>query len=202
MRNAEDLDALLRLNGFELKRRNKHAVWADASGNTFVCAATPSDYRALLNCKSDLKRVMRKGGREFMDLRDKTITRPAAPFNPPKTATTPSPPPSTTKTKQLDDEAFEFCKKAREDRRSQFWMAEALAAMGYVSLNDGPITNSVVSSFLRSRGVRSRERYDRATTGSSAGSKSKFIHDLTEILSSNLSDAMKERLVRAMVQEG
>jgi hypothetical protein len=57
---SRELLQLLRANGFRLVRHRKHQIFRhSASGRNFVVAASPSDFRAELNVRAELRRFLR-----------------------------------------------------------------------------------------------------------------------------------------------
>lgn len=54
----QQVDALLRQNNFRLVRQTKHRVWRNPDGKVFVTPSTPSDWRAVKNQVTDLRRIL------------------------------------------------------------------------------------------------------------------------------------------------
>lgn len=53
-----ELRRILDEHGFVRERQNKHQVWKNPIGQTFVCASTPSDVRAYPNLLAKLRRML------------------------------------------------------------------------------------------------------------------------------------------------
>jgi predicted RNA binding protein YcfA (HicA-like mRNA interferase family) len=57
---SRELLQLLRANGLQLVRQRKHQIFRhSASGRKFVAASSPSDFRAELNVRAELRRFLR-----------------------------------------------------------------------------------------------------------------------------------------------
>jgi hypothetical protein len=202
--SRSDILRLIELNGFSLHRQNKHLVFKDAGGNNFVISKTPSDHRAELNQISHLKSVVNKLGRKFIETKPKKERENMQPqFNPPKIVTAPV----TLQTKPLDKDATEFILKCKQEGWKTKRIADALTSMGYRLLRGGPIRDATVSVILIENGFRTLNRASKNPTKEKKQKvelkaeqpKSTFLLDLTEILTSNINEAMKEKLVMSFI---
>jgi hypothetical protein len=212
---------ILELNGFTLKRQKKHLIYSNGK-QTFTTSKTPSCERAWKNNYHQLKRVLAEAGREFITEEPKRMKeKDMSGFNTPRAtvlptqATTVRPMNGTTsaplKTKTLDKDALDLALKLREQGKKQHEIATILMAQGYVSITGKKLDQTQVSVFLRQNGHRTFAPYSKANSAPTYESaplaqpprrKKKnagLLHQLTEILSSNLAEDVKEELVILMV---
>jgi hypothetical protein len=66
MNPARKLEQMLRQHNFKLVRHNRHRIYQNHEGKTFVTAMTPSDYRWALNAVTQLNRVISNPARPMV----------------------------------------------------------------------------------------------------------------------------------------
>lgn len=78
-----DLEQIIREQGFEFHRRNKHKIYKRGDGKTFVTACTPSDRRYQANAISDLARILGVPRRELLKPKERVKNhQPLEPLEP------------------------------------------------------------------------------------------------------------------------
>lgn len=107
-------------------------------------------------------------------------------------------------TKMLDDEALHFLLNARKENWTLRRMAEALNQIGYTKKDGTDLQIITISNFLCKRGYR--KKGDQQNPPKQIGKnsptikkESKFISDISEILSSNLNERMMERIIKHLI---
>lgn len=205
------MERLIELNGFSLKRRGRHLVYQNAQGHNFVTAATPSDYRAEMNIRKELERVCRRLGQKFIE-HEPQKEKPVNQFNTPRVVTqnvpniapvpsAPQPP----KVKTMDAEALRICIEGMKNKIGQQKISDILNGLHYTTVTGLPLQQKDVSLFLNKNGYKYKNTTPTIATSDGEVkrpiSRSKFIDQVTEILSSNLSDDMKEVLLIKFVED-
>lgn len=187
---------LLELNDFILVRQNNHCVWKHPQGMTFVHAATPSDHRAQLNMEKDLRRIMNERGLTMITEKQKKEKEPMqSQFNPPKTIiVSPSAP------KLLNEGTVPLLEELIAKGKTINEVVIILGTMGYRTPTGLTVTRPHVDSLL-SR-VRLKAQGKVVTKRTPKKSEDKLcLTELTEILSSNLSDELKKRVLNLIISE-
>lgn len=210
--SKEEFEDLIELNGFTIKRVNNHIVYSDGTSNV-VTAKTPSDHRALNNMVRDLKSACRRSGRDFkMFEQEVRIRKPKQEqkenqlFNPalPKEIIMEK------KIMPLDDRAFEMAKAMTEQGMKQSDIADRLNAIGYTLTKPGTkVSQSELSRFLRGRGLQKNNQSVISKKKIAAGTvrmpkktkKLSLLQKVEDIISSNLSNEMKEEFVMTCVSK-
>lgn len=203
------IEDLLAMNGFALIRDKKHLVYSNGKTN-FAMAKTGSDHRQYQNNIRDLKKACLRSGVSFIEAwpkRKKENEGNMGNFSNTPKIITDAPKASTLKPRTLDKEAFEFCFKAREEKKTQLWMTEALEGMGYRKEGGSSYSQSEVSRFLIKNGLRMNVAVKRKPTRSSSAPKYEqpkpsIMTDIQDILTSNLSEQMKEKMILLLVKAG
>ena len=102
---------------------------------------------------------------------------------------------------QLDNKALEVCKKMEDKRASE--IAEVLAGKGYVNKNNEPVSGANVQYFMRGHGIRcfgmhfEKKAKKKSTAARFTGAS--LVKDVEEVVTSNLSPEMKERVLRGFL---
>lgn len=107
------------------------------------------------------------------------------------------------KRKLLDDEALKVCRAGFEMARQQQAICEDLRKLGYQSVTGKPVSTSTVCKFMLGHGMRYTTRYSKGTPKPKTVSTTKgsLTQKLTELLTSNLSEGMKEDLIAVVVRQ-
>lgn len=99
--------------------------------------------------------------------------------------------------KMLDEKAFETIQRLSADKMSQAEIAAYLTNKGYTTAKGGPIKQHRVSVFLRRHGVTKHAH----KVLRRKKKKSSFIIDIKEIANAELSEQLKERLIKNLVDQ-
>lgn len=191
----KELERLIEKNGFILKRQSKHRVYQDSNGVNFVTANTPSDHRAQLNIRKELRRVTEKAGREFIEDDKKQRGEKVQQFNAPKIVV------EDAKSKTLDDEGLRVAIEGRKNGWPLARICEALSSMGYRKSSGVAYSGSEISAILIKNGARKNNtRAVEAPTAPRKNRRSVFLQELTDLLTSNLAEDLKERMAIMLVQ--
>lgn len=181
---VEKLNELLKINGFMLHRNKKHLVYKDSRGRTFVTSKTASDWRAEQNNIKLLERML--GESIKYEEERKEMQRDT--FNPPKMVIENASP----QYKLWDEDAVLTAIKAKEGGKSYADIEQIIKAMGYRTKDGKPISASYISGRItqhaQKNGVTKRK------TGN------KLLQDITEVMTSNLSDEFKIRMIKQLVK--
>lgn len=181
-----EIEELLNLNGFYLHRNNKHRVYKNAKGITYVMSNTPSDRYAENQQVREFYKVMHKNNQVVLEEKPRKEV-PMDTFNPPKMIIeAPKQPPKI----WLEPEGQEIFKAGLAQRKTHKEIAQTLTALGYTTRTGKAITEGDISNKIFN---------DKNKVKKEVAPKSSFINDVTEIISSNLSDEMKERMIRQLV---
>lgn len=203
------IQELLKLNGFWLERNKNHLVYKNSLGLTFVMTKTASDHRAELNQIKMLERLYERAGLTIITERKREPMQQDT-FNPPKMIL-PSPgsivgvePVKSDMAKivahkYFDKEAEGIILAGRENKKSYKEIAQVLVALGYVNKRGKPISNQDCMNFMYYKRVSHRPQKDNTAPKAHIAGAS-FIDDITEVISSNLSNEMKERMILTLVE--
>lgn len=183
---VERLGELLKLNGFTLHRNKRHLVYKDSRGRTFVTAKTASDWRAEENNIKLLERML--GESMKYEKERKEMQRDT--FNPTKMVVETKLPVPTYKL--WDEDAVLTAIKAREEGKSYADIEQIIKAMGYRTQDGKPISTSYISGRI----TQHNEKI--GVTKKKTGNK--LLQDITEVMTSNLSDEFKIRMIKQLVK--
>lgn len=189
----ERIEELLKINGFTLHRRNKHRVYKDSRGLTFVMAHTPSDHRAELNNIKMLERYLTKNGITMLTEKERRPVMQDT-FNPPKIIIQSQTPASTPKYKLWDNEALEICLRGRENKVKYTKLMDMLWELGYRT-SDG---QKIKDNYIAGRLTQAKQKESAPKEIRRSGSK--VLTDIMEIITSNLSDEFKLRMIKELVR--
>ncbi len=196
------IQELLKLNGFWLERSKNHLVYKNSLGLTFVMAKTASCHRAELNQIKMLERLYERAGLTIITERKREPMQKDT-FNPPKLIIPSEPVKSTiakiVTSKYLDKEAEDIIFAGREDKKSYKDIAQVLIALGYVNKRGKPVSDQDCSNVVYFKKLSEQPKKDKVSTKAPIA-KASFIDDITEIISSNLSNEMKERMILNLVE--
>lgn len=184
-----EIEELLSLNGFTLHRNNKHRVYKNEKGITYVMSNTPSDRYAENQQVREFYKVMHRHNLVVLEEKPRKEI-PVDNFNPPKIIIeTPKKQP----TKYWDEESDRIIDAGKAEGKTQAEIAAILSALGYVTRTGKPVKLTDVQNrvFTRRRAAEKPSKTE--------AKRSNFLHDVTEIISSNLSDEMKERMIRQLL---
>lgn len=221
---------LFKLNGFQLKRENgSHYIWFRSGVGTIVVSKSKSDFRAEMNNVTLLKRKLREAGIEYVpDNKDSNkikekkmatnnlgVVLRKAQEEQAQRQTPPSvpPTPATQETfKQFDDEALELLVNARKEGKKVQWMEDALYQLGYRNQRGNRIEQTAISKILSKEGLaknggprgpykKKEQVTETPAVEDTTNYQAKFLNDVSDLLSSNLGDAIKEKFLFTLVDE-
>jgi len=193
------IETLLKLNNFRLVRKNKHLVWKDPAGNTFVMSTTPSDMHAFTMQRQELARTMKKIGKPFITEEPIKLKerKEMQHFNTPRIADAPK----KHAFKLLDDEANRIMIEGRKNHWPLKRITKAITDLGYRSATGREYNTADISRKLADLGHRKNRPYTKGKAKEAAvDTKKSFMTELTEIITSNLSEDMKERMAIMMLK--
>lgn len=209
---ATKIDEYLKANGFTLHRQGKHLIYTNGKHNLSI-SRSPSDFRQENNVIRDIKRCQAASGFIFVDpyaipeKKEKPVTQQ---FNTPRVQV------EQPKVKLFDQYAKDLMLAGRAEGRKTPEIAQVLAALGYTDKEGKPVhfrhVNVALASIkldsMPNRGqdlkqpkpkkqVKERPQW----TPPSKKDRTKFIHDVAEIITSNLSEDMKEKFIIQIVKD-
>lgn len=217
-----DIVAELVERGFDYKRDGPHGKLF-APNRHFVVAVplTPSDWRAEKNFRADVRRFLRT--HKYDPLAEDAVNerKDAIMFNP--VISSVKPPPEvkeeSSPPKNLNDVELDYVINLHKSGKTYSEICVILNAQGYQLPRGGPIKgNDLAGWLLRVGGYQPRvaareerklrETQDKAVTPPEAPHpepslpqkrKHPLLHDVMEVVSSNLSDELKEKFLRHIV---
>lgn len=189
----KDIFQLYKDNGFWLKRQKNHYIWTDGV-STIAMAKTASDWRAMMNKKTILRRACQKAGREFIDGGNMDYRKP---FN--SVQIKEDPIKTQIKTRPLDAESLEICQAGFKQQVSQNKILDNLVALGYTNPNGRALDQSDISRYMRSNNMWYRRPSDKPAAPEIAPMRrkpvDKIIDRIAEVAMSNLSADMKREVI-------
>lgn len=209
---ADKIEDYLKANGFTLHRQGKHVIYANEKGRTLSVSRSPSDFRHENNVIRDIKRAQRVSGLEFVgpfaasEKKEKPLTStmptPRPPFNP-LPIEVPKP-----KIKVFDQEAKEIIFAGADQGKTAKEIAVFLTPLGYTDKDGEPVHFRHVQAVIANRAsqLKAATAPPKVKEPTPRGPYKKknnhsFIHDVSEIITSNLSDDMKEKFIVQLCQE-
>lgn len=204
---ADKIDAYLKANGFSLHRQGKHLIYSNGVRSLSV-SRSPSDWRHESNVIRDIKRVVHASQREFVDpyampeKKEKPVTQQ---FNTPRVQV------EQPKVKLFDQHAKDLMLAGRAEGKKTPEIAQVLAALGYTDKEGKPVHFRHVNVALATiewttnpkpkKAPEPAPKKDKAHAAPTKKDRSKFIHDVAEIITSNLSEDMKEKFIVQTVKD-
>lgn len=202
------IDDYLKANGFTLHRYGKHLIYTNGVRHLSV-SKTASDFRQEDNVIRDIKRVQRASGLPFVDpfrieKKEKlpvttSMPIPREAFNAPRVEV------EQKKVKPLDTEAKEIMLSGRSQGKTTPEIAQVLAGLGYTDKEGSPVHFRHVNAALATHASAERRNNPPppkpVKEKPAKAQRNKLLHDVSEILTSNLSDDMKEKFIIQLCQE-